>query len=135
MTHGFVGTSAFYAYLVQDDRYHLPVRAVLTDAVSSGRVLASPSLVLGEILGLLQIRHGLEAAGRFMTDIYPLVLWRWVDRTMFAEVWRLVEERNRRGFTAVDASLVVSIRERPGSFCIAVDKDLSGFGFEVVPQI
>lgn len=134
MTACYVDTSAFYAYLVAGDRYHEPITAYLKDAIAAGRTLFSSSLVLGELLGLLQIRHGLAAASRFMADVYPLVMWRWVDRRMFDDIWPLVESEGRRGFTVVDASAVTCIRERPGSVCVAVDSGLAGFGFEIVPQ-
>ena len=129
----YIDTSAFYAYLVRNDRYHQPVATCLTSAVSEGRALFSSSLVLGEILGLLQFRHGLEAASRFMTDVYPLVRWRWIDAPLFDSIWRLVREENRRNLAVVDASAVVCIRERPGSVCVAVDDDLRRFEFDVLP--
>lgn len=131
----FVDTSAFYAYLIAKDRYHQSVVDVFQRFLSEERTLFSSSLVLGETLGLLQIRHGVDAAKRFMTDIYPLVLWRWIDSAMLASIWNLVEAQHKRSFTAVDASAVVCIGERPGSVCVAVDEDLRGFGFEMFPKI
>ncbi len=135
MTPCYVDTSAFYAYLVAGDRYHEAVTGFLTQAAREGRILFSSSLVLGETLGLLQIRHGIDAASRFMSDLYPLVVWRWVDRKMFDDVWRLVRSEDRRGFTVVDASAVTCIRERLGSVCVAIDDDLRRFDFEVYPHV
>jgi len=129
----YVDTSAFYAYLVRNDRFHGPVSELMSSAVSEGRSLFSSSFVLGETLGLLQFRHGVEAAERFMTDIYPLVMWRWVDAKMFDDVWKIVKDSGRRSLTVVDASAVTCIRERAGSVCVAVDTDLKGFGFDVLP--
>jgi hypothetical protein len=106
---------------------------MMSRAVSESRPLFSSSFVLGETLGLLQFRHGVQAADRFMTDVYPLVMWRWVDAKMFADVWDIVRSSGRRSLTVVDASAVACIRERAGSVCIAVDTDLSGFGFDVLP--
>lgn len=130
----FVDTSAFYAYLVAGDRYHEAVAKYLTEAVEAGKVLFSSSLVLGKTLGLLQTRHGVDAAARFMTTIYPLIAWRWIDQDLFPEIWRLVQAVGARSFTAVDASAVVCIAEHPGSVCVAVDDDLRAFGFEVFPK-
>jgi predicted nucleic acid-binding protein len=129
----YIDTSAFYAYLVQNDRYHQPVATCLISAVSEGRALFSSSLVLGEILGLLEFRQGLEAASRFMTDVFPLVLWPWVDAPLFDSLWCLVREKQRRRLRLVDARAVVCIRERPGSVCVAVDDDLRRFEFDVLP--
>ncbi len=130
----FVDTSAFYAYLVPGDRYHEPVAAYLRAVISKGGMLFSSSLVLGETLGLLQIRHGIGAAGKFMTEIYPVVVWRWIDEALMLRIWNLVETQQKRSFTAVDASAVVCIEERPGSCCVAVDDDLRAFDFEVCPS-
>ena len=131
----YVDTSAFYAYLVSGDEHHDAVASYLKRAVSEGQTLFSSSLALGETLGLLQFRHGLKAASRFMADVYPLVMWRWVDRKLFDEIWRLVDSEGKRTFTAVDASAVACMRERPGSVCVAVDADLARFEFEVFPEL
>ena len=133
MSSCYVDTSAFYAYLVRNDRFHGPVSHYFITAVSEGRSLFSSSFVLGETLGLLQFRHGVEAATRFMADVYPLVMWRWVDAKMFDDMWDIVRNSVRRSFTVVDASAVTCIRERPGSVCVAIDTDLTGFGFDVYP--
>lgn len=133
MSSCYVDTSAFYAYLVRNDRFHGPVSDILSRAVSESRPLFSSSLALGETLGLLQFRHGVQAAERFMTDVYPLVMWRWVDAKMFEDVWDIVRSTGCRGLTVVDASAVACIRERAGSVCVAVDTDLTGFGFDVLP--
>jgi predicted nucleic acid-binding protein len=131
----FVDTSGFYAYLVAADAYHQPVAAYLQKAVRDGRVLFSSSLVLGETLGLLQMRHGVSMASRYMAEVYPLVVWRWIDEPMMRDIWRLVDTRRKRSFTAVDASAVVCIGERPGSVCVAVDDDLRAFDFDVFPVL
>ena len=68
-----------------------------------------------------------------MTDVYPLMMWRWVDAKMFADVWDIARISRRRSLTVVDASAVACIRERAGSVSIAVDTDLTGFGFYVLP--
>jgi len=131
----FVDTSAFYAYLIAGDRFHEPVAACLREAIGEGRTLFSSSLVLGETLGLLRIRHGIGAAGKFMSEIYPLVVWRWIDEAMMGRIWNLVETQQKRSFTVVDASAVICIAERPGSVCVAVDEDLRAFHFEVFPKL
>lgn len=132
--HCYVDTSAFYAFLVSGDRYHVPVKEYLKRSLKEGIHLFSSSFVLSEILGLLQIRHGVDAARRFMMDVYPVVQWRWVDSKMYQEIWKLVISEKKRSFTVVDASAVVCVRDRPGSVCLAVDADLERFDFEVVPQ-
>jgi predicted nucleic acid-binding protein len=128
-----VDTSAFYAYLVPADRHHLAVRKELEQRVKRGQTLFSSAFVLCETLGLLQTRHGLGAARTFLTGVFPLVEWRWIDETLFAKIRDVLESRSSRAFTIVDASCVVCVRERAGSDCIAVDDDLRGFGFEVYP--
>jgi predicted nucleic acid-binding protein len=128
-----VDTSAFYAFLVPQDRHHEVVRDELERRVSRGDTLFSSSFVLCETVGLLQIRHGAKAVQTFLTKLYPLVQWRWVDEALFIEIRNLLQEKSARAFTSVDASCVVCTRERPGSVCVAVDADLRGFGFDVFP--
>lgn len=128
-----VDTSAFYAYLVSSDDHHGAVRKELERRVGSGDALFSSSFVLCETLGLLQMRHGTKAVQTFLSRIFPLVRWRWVDEPLFVEICRLLQGRTSRTFTSVDASCVACVQERPGSDCIAVDEDLRGFGFDVYP--
>jgi predicted nucleic acid-binding protein len=109
-----VDTSAFYAFLVARDRYHCPLRDFLGRAVERGDALFSSSFALCETLGLLQARHGLRAARVFMERVYPIVEWWWIDERLFSRIWRLANEHGRRGLTAVDASAVACIEDRPG---------------------
>lgn len=128
-----VDTSAFYAFMVQADSNHRKIGKFFAKVFERHDELISTSLVLGETLGLMQHRHGVDAARRFMQSIYPAVSWRWVDSGLLREAWRILDEKNLRGFTIVDASVVAAIAERPGCACAAFDPDLTGFGFEVVP--
>lgn len=129
-----VDTSAFYAYLIERDRFHESVSGCIRHAVEDGEELLSTSFVLSETLGLLQIRHGLEAARLFMDRIYPALEWRWVDDALLERMWRIHVSRSERGFTIVDASIVACIEDRPGCACLAVDDGLRGLGFEVLPE-
>jgi hypothetical protein len=70
-----------------------------------------------------------------MERVHPLVEWRWVDPPLFARIWKVVAQRGKRSFTVVDESAVVFIEDRPGSVCVAVDEDLEGLGFDVVPKL
>lgn len=129
-----VDTSAFYAYLVAGDRFNQETTELLADLVKKGERLISTSLVLGETLGLLQVRHGFQAAEVFMQKIHPVIVWRWVDQAMFSRMWPICKGRRLRGFTIVDASVVACMEEHPGATCIALDEDLKGFGFPLLPE-
>jgi predicted nucleic acid-binding protein len=105
----------------------------LRQLVEKGERLYSTSLVLGEILGLLQLRHGFVASVAFMENIYPLVQWRWVDQPLLARIWQIAQDNSRRGFTIVDASVVACLEEHPQATCIALDRDFEGFDFPLLP--
>ncbi|MBN2493352.1 MAG: type II toxin-antitoxin system VapC family toxin [Deltaproteobacteria bacterium] len=128
-----IDSSAFYAYLVAADRHHRAVAGALSGLVREGERFFSTSFVLGETLGLLQIRHGSKAAEVFMHKIYPLVEWRWVDETLFSRIWQIASESPSRGFTIVDASVVACLQEHPKARCVAVDKGFERFGFPLLP--
>lgn len=128
-----VDTSAIYAFLVPQDRHHDAVRTELERKARRGEMLFSTSFVLCETLGLLQMRHGLRAVQTFLERVHPLIAWRWVDEALFVEIRRIMQARPSRGLTSVDASCIACVRERPGSACIAVDDDLRGLGFDVLP--
>ena len=128
-----VDTSAFYAFMVQRDSNHRRSRELFASAFEQREELISTSLVLGETLGLLQHRHGVGAARRFVESIYPAVSWRWVEARLMQKAWQILDERNRREFTIVDGSVVAAVKERSGCRCMAFDPDLKGFGFEVLP--
>jgi hypothetical protein len=50
------------------------------------------------------------------------------------QAWALVAASGKRGFTVVDASAALCIAERRGSACVALDEDLRGPGFDVLPM-
>lgn len=129
-----IDTSAFYAYLVAGDRFNAETTELLTGLVKKGERLVSTSFVLSETLGLLQVRHGLQATEIFMRKIYPTILWRWVDQAMFSRMWQISRDHHLRGFTIVDASVVACLEEHPGAACIALDEDFRVFGFPLLPE-
>ena len=54
-----VDTSAFYAYLIEGDRFHGLVSACIREAATRDEKLVSTSFVLSETQDLLQVRDGL----------------------------------------------------------------------------
>jgi predicted nucleic acid-binding protein len=75
----FVDTSALYAVLDRDDRWHGVAAAVWRELVESGEALVTHNYVLVEAFALVQRRLGMEAARALAQDVAPVLEAAFVD--------------------------------------------------------
>ena len=84
----FVDTSAFYALEVEDDVNHVAARRFLRE-VREGRygAMLTTDYVLDEMLTLLRLRHGVQAALKFLEKIRESrsIKVVWIDENVFQQ--------------------------------------------------
>jgi len=68
----FVDTSAIYALLDANDRYHLLARSAWIEWIEQPVSFICSNYVLLESLALIQRRLGMEAAQRFVAEMVPV---------------------------------------------------------------
>ena len=87
----FVDTSAFYALEVEGDANHAAARRFLEE-IKRGEygVMITTDYVLDEVLTLLRLRHGVDAALRFLVKVRKSrsIKVVWVDEVVFEQALR-----------------------------------------------
>jgi predicted nucleic acid-binding protein len=127
----FVDTSAFYALLSRDDRYHSRAVALWQTLRSSDEERVSTNYVALEVFALVQRRLGMEAARRLQEDLLPLVRVAWVTEAEHRAAVASVLAAGRRGLSLVDAVSFVAMRRLGATRAFAFDPDFRQQGFEV----
>lgn len=131
----FVDTSAFYALLDPDGKEYQPALAALVALRERRRPLITHEYVVVETFSLTQRRLGLTAAGRFVSELLPLVDEVWVDRQLQREAIEAVFAGGIRGTSLVDRTSFLVMRRHGITTAFAFDADFAAQGFEVIPAV
>lgn len=129
----FVDTSAFYALLDRDDRFHAAARAAWTELIGNRHALVTSNYVLVETVALVQRRLGMEAVGGFTDALLAVVTTEWVgedDHRMALEAMRAA---GRRDLSLVDCASFRVMRRANIRTAFTFDPHFAEQGFGVVP--
>jgi predicted nucleic acid-binding protein len=126
----FADTSALYALLDRDDRFHIAARA--TFAGLMGEEIVTHSYVLVEMIALIQRRLGPEAVRRFSQDFLPALSTVWVDEATHASGLAALLAALPTDVSLVDFVSFQVMRERGIDRAFAFDEDFQAAGFAVV---
>ena len=129
----FVDTSAILAFIDQGQARHPAVRDAVHAALDAGDPLYSSNYVLVETFALAQRRLGLAAARDLATDFVPLLHTLWVDGIIHDAALSALWAAGRRGLSLVDCTSFELMRRNGLTRALALDRDFSRQGFEVVP--
>ena len=125
----FIDTSAFYAALVPEDRYHGAARTILGDLEREGPVLVSSSFVVLETASLLQARIGIEATRRFHESFVPLIELEWIREGIYQRSMAALLAASRRLVSLTDWSSFEVMRGRGIQRAFAFDSHFTEQGF------
>jgi len=123
----FADTSALYALLDRDDRFHGRARA--TFAGLTGDEIVTHSYVLVEMIALTQRRLGPEAVRRFSQDFVPVLNTVWVDEATHASGLAALLAALPTDVSLVDFVSFQVMRERGIARAFAFDDDFQAAGF------
>lgn len=127
----FVDTSAFYAALVPEDRYHQTARVILGNIERENLRLVSSSFVALETVSLLQSRIGIEAARRFHESFLPLVELVWITESIYQRSMAALLAASRRPVSLTDWSSFEVMRDRSIQRAFAFDPHFPEQGFNL----
>ena len=127
-----VDTSAIFALLSPDDRFHAQSRDIFSELVERGDQLYTTSYVLVESSALIHRRLGFEVLRLFIQSMHGVWETIWIDRSTHEEIWTRMRAKDGVRLSLVDWSVVVSA-ERTRSAIFAFDSDFSLEGLEVIP--
>jgi len=129
----FVDTSAFYALLDRDDRFHEDAKTVWLDELEEETSLLTHNYIVLETHALLQSRIGLDAARVFEDDLLAPVRVLWVDEPLHIQATEAHLSADKRQISLVDRISLLLMRKRGLSTAFCFDEDFSKHGFDVRP--
>lgn len=128
----FVDSSALYAFVDAEDRYHRRAVAAWEDARDRGEVLRTTSYVLLETGALVQARLGTAAVGTLHEDVAPALDVHWVGPDEHDDAFREVSVSGRKAVSIVDRVSFLVMRRTGIARAFTFDPHFADEGFEVV---
>ena len=129
----FVDTSAIYALLDANDRYHLLARSVWIEWIEQPVSFICSNYVLLESLALIQRRLGMEAAQRFVAEMVPVFRLRWIKPAIHMAALSAWLAARRRNVSLVDYTSFELMRQAGIHTVFTFDRHFAEQGFEVLP--
>ena len=127
----FVDTSAFYALLDEDDRFHASASAEFRSA--AGQELATHSYVLVETLALVGARLGFGAVEQLVESLLPVIRVSMVDEALHLQSLAAFRAARTGSVSFVDQVSFAFMRRQGVDVAFAFDADFSSEGFRLVP--
>ena len=126
----FLDTSALFAVLDADDRYHAGADEVWRELIAGTEDLVSTNYVLVETFALIQRRLGMEAVRSLEEDILPLVRVIWIGESDHRSAVAAFLTAGRRELSLVDCVSFLVMRRQDIRVAFAFDQDFQAQGFE-----
>lgn len=126
----FVDTSALYALLDEDDRYHVAAAAAFRS--TAGHELATHSYVLVEALALVGARLGIDAIEQLLGALLPVVDVSMVDAKLHGEGLATFRAARTTAVSYVDRVSFAFMRDRGIDVAFAFDADFTKEGFRLL---
>lgn len=129
----FVDTSAIYALLDADDRYHPRAGAAWVEWIEQPVTFVYSNYILVESLTLIQHRLGMKAAQRFVTELAPAFRLHWIQPDVHTAALSAFLAARRRDVSLVDYSSFELMRHLGIRTAFTFDHHFAKQGFEVLP--
>jgi predicted nucleic acid-binding protein len=129
-----VDTSALYALLSENDRYHRLGRQTYRELLQTRRPLWVTSYVLVEFGAVAQRRLGFAPLSAFYRATGDTLSTLWIDRERHEAAWAELEARQGEGLSLVDWSVLMAAREL-NARVFTFDGGFSREGAPVLPQV
>jgi len=127
----FVDTSALYALLDEDDRFHAPAAAAFRSIAA--QELTTHAYVIVETLALVGARLGIDAVERLINSLLPVVSVSVVDEALHAQSLSTFRAARTTAVSFVDHVSFAFMRGRGVDVAFAFDADFATEGFGLLP--
>ena len=131
----FVDTSAFYALLDRDDRYHQQAKPFWADLLDRDVTLMTSNYVVAETVSLLQYRLGFEAASLWYRNILAILNIHWADPSTHRQAYELWAGLHRRRFSIVDCLSYIIMHQHHVDKAFCFKTNYVEQGFTVLPGL
>ncbi|MFH1575285.1 MAG: PIN domain-containing protein [Acidobacteriota bacterium] len=129
----FVDTSALYALLDADDRFHRAAAAAFSNLSPGKDLMLCSSYVVLETLALLQTRVGIDAVTKWKTEFQAILEIVWVDRRLHEEALTALVAANQPAISLTDWTSFLIMRERGIELAFSFDHHFAQQGFHLLP--
>lgn len=130
----FIDTSAWYAFLNENDSDHEAVRKVFEETTAD---LVTSNFVIVEILNLLvarrQKRFALEFGKKVWHQSDPLI--HTVSPNDEDEAWKMFQKYRDKDYSFTDCTSFVVMKRLKIQTALTLDSDFSQVGFLIVPEV
>lgn len=130
----FADTSAFYALLDGDDRFHRAAADAFSQLSPDNTLMLTSSYVLLETVALLQNRLGLAAVTKWKTEFQGILEIVWIDRQLHEEAVIALIAANKPAISLTDWASFLIMRERGIETAFSFDRHFAQQGFQLVPD-
>ncbi len=131
----FVDTSALYALLDAQDRYHPAAARVWRELLKDETLmLITSNYVVLETVALVQHRLGLEAVRVLQDDVLPVLTVVWVDRRLHESALTALLAAGKRHRSLVDWTSFELMRRHGLDVVFTFDRDFDEQGFRRIPR-
>ena len=128
----FVDTSAWYALVSSDDRFHDSAISTFSELELNGEVWTN-SYVVVEMLALLRRRRGFAFAKNFVDLIGHGVNIAWIGPSEHERAWNAFASREGAGLSLVDWTVLLAAKDN-NSQVFTFDAGFVREGAKVVPE-
>jgi predicted nucleic acid-binding protein len=129
----FVDTSALYALLDKDDRFHHVAAAAFSHMSPDKTLMLTSSYVVLETLALLQTRLGLSAVTKWKTEFQGILEIVWIEKQLHEEALTALVAANTPTISLTDWASFLIMRERGIENAFSFDRHFARQGFHLLP--
>lgn len=129
----FVDTSALYALLDVDDRFHRAAAAAFSHVSPDKTLMLTSSYVVLETLALIQTRLGMSAVRKWKTEFHGILEIVWIEKQLHEEALTALVAAAKPTISLTDWSSFLIMRERGIENVFSFDRHFAQQGFNLLP--
>lgn len=134
----FVDTSAWAISLDQRDGLYAAFSSIITRSMQQHRRLVTSDYIIAELVALLTTHHRRITRAQVISSINamwadPNIEIVHIDESTRDEAWRLLETRQDKEWSLVDASSFVLMRRHSMTEALTTDHHFAPAGFSRIP--
>ncbi len=130
----FIDTSALYALVATEDKYHRRAVLLWQSLADGDDSPITTNYILTECFAIVQNRLGLEFVRYLHEEVVPALEVLWLDKEHHDSALEQVLSANRRNLSLVDCSSFDTMRRLGIETAFTFDPHFREQGFSVIPQ-
>lgn len=129
----FADTSALYALLDRDDRFHVAAAATWKQLLTNDEPLVTSNYVILECFALVQRRLGMDAVRDLATRLLPLLTTEWIGDSDHELAEAALLAAGRRDISFVDFASFQVMRRTDVVRAFTFDPHFTEQGLQILP--